>query len=298
MLDARPPQHAGRRPYRNAPTASIMTRSLALIVVCLSFLPMVHGAAAEDGASGSLTIAGNGPEQHMMEQLARAFEKANPRAYLDIVWDENSKPVEMVKSGQAQMAVTGKEDTDLAGSHIGWDGIAIMVNLSNHTKEVTTKQAADIFTGKVKFWSDLGGPETKILVIDRPRNRNIKDTFENHLGISGKIADGAKVIGSDDKAIKAVVGTLPPLSAVTYISLGSALEAVNSGVAVRLLPIDKVEAEEPPVKDGRYKLRRPLLLVTKKESNPVAAAFSAFALSKEGQTIIDNEGYTPLPQMK
>ena len=275
-----------------------MIRSLALIVLCLAFPTLVFRAAAEEGASGSLAIAGNGPEQHMMEQLARAFEKANPRAYIDIVWDENSKPVEMVKSGQAQIAVTGKEDTDLAATQIGWDGIAIMVNLSNHTKEITAQQAADVFTGKVKFWSDLGGPETKILVIDRPRNRNIKDTFEHHLGISGKVADGAKVIGPDDRAIKAVVGTLPPLSAVTYISLGSALEAVNSGVAVRLLPIDKVEAEEPPVKDGRYKLRRALLLLAKKESNPMAEAFAAFALSKEGQTIIYNEGYTPLPQKK
>ena len=292
------PHHAGRRPSRDPSTASIMTRTFALMVIWLSVLAMVRPAAAQGDASGSLVIAGNGPEQHMMEQLARAFEKANPRAYVDIVWDENSKPVEMVKSGQAQMAVTGKEDADLAATQIGWDGIAIMVNLSNHTKEITTQQAADIFTGKVKFWSDLGGPETKILVIDRPRNRNIKDTFENHLGISGKVADGAKVIGSDDKAIKAVVGTLPPLSAVTYISLGSALEAVNSGVAVRLLPIDKVEAEEPPVKDGRYKLRRALLLLAKKDPNPVANAFVAFAVSKEGQTIIDNEGYTPLPQQK
>jgi len=290
------PQHADRR-SRDSSVASIMTRTFALIVICLG-VALGHPVAVQAEASGSLAIAGNGPEQHMMEQLARAFEKANPRAYVDIVWDENSKPVEMVKSGQAQMAVTGKEDPGLAATQIGWDGIAIMVNLSNHTKEITTQQAADIFTGKVKFWSDLGGPETKILVIDRPRNRNIKDTFENHLGISGKVADGAKVIGPDDKAIKAVVGTVPPLSAVTYISLGSALEAVNSGVAVRLLPIDKVEAEEPPVKDGRYKLRRALLLVAKKESNPVADAFAAFALSKEGQTIIDNEGYTPLPQQK
>ena len=47
--------------------------------------------------AGSLIIAGNGPELTTIEPLARAFEKANPQAYLDIVWDGNSKPVEMVK---------------------------------------------------------------------------------------------------------------------------------------------------------------------------------------------------------
>ena len=267
----------------------------SFVIAGLLPLALVEGG---EGVSGNLVIAGNGPEQFVIEQLTRAFEKANPRAYIDIVWDDNSKPVDLVKSGQAHIAVTGKEDTGLHAAHIGWDGIAVVVNMSNHTKEVTSQQVADIFSGKVKSWSDLGGPDTKILLIDRPRNRNIRETFEQQLGIAGKIPEGAKIIGPDDKAIKTVVGTLPPLSAVTYVSLGPALEAVTSGVAIRLLPIDKVEPEEPPVKDGRYKLRRPILLLTKQRSNPVADAFTTFALTKEGQAIIDNEGYTPLGPKK
>ena len=271
-----------------------------VMVFCFAiaaFLPLALVEGGE-GITGNLVIAGNGPEQFVVEQLTRAFEKANPRAYIDIVWDDNSKPVDLVKSGQAHIAVTGQEDAGLHAAHIGWDGIAVVVNMSNHTKEVTSQQVADIFSGKVKSWSDLGGPDTKILLIDRPRNRNIRETFEQQLGIAGKIPEGAKIIGPDDKAIKTVVGTLPPLSAVTYVSLGPALEAVTSGVAIRLLPVDKVEPEEPPVKDGRYKLRRPILLLTKQGSNPVADAFTAFALTKEGQTIIDNEGYTPLGPKK
>jgi phosphate transport system substrate-binding protein len=270
------------------------------MIVCLAAATLAPASLVEgaEDVSGNLVIAGNGPEQAAIEQLTRAFEKANPRAYVDILWDENSKPVDLVKSGQAHIAVTGQEDAGLRAVQIGWDGIAVVVNLSNHTKELTSQQVADIFSGKLKSWSDLGGPDTRILLIDRPRNRNIRETFEQHLGIAGRIPDGVKVIGADDKVIKAVVGTLPPLSAVTYVSLGPALEAVNSGVAIRLLPIDKVEPEEPPVKDGRYKLRRPILLLTKQGSNPMAEAFAAFAVTKEGQTIVDNEGYTGLGQKK
>jgi phosphate transport system substrate-binding protein len=272
-----------------------ITMIVCLAAATLAPASLVKGA---EGISGNLVIAGNGPEQAAIEQLTRAFEKANPRAYVDILWDENSKPVDLVKSGQAHIAVTGQEDADLHAVQIGWDGIAVVVNLSNHTKELTSQQVADVFSGKLKSWSDLGGPDTRILLIDRPRNRNIRETFEQHLGIAGRIPDGVKVIGADDKVIKAVVGTLPPLSAVTYVSLGPALEAVNSGVAIRLLPIDKVEPEEPPVKDGRYKLRRPILLLTKQGSNLMAEAFAAFAVTKEGQTIVDNEGYTGLGQKK
>jgi phosphate transport system substrate-binding protein len=242
--------------------------------------------------SGTLAIAGNGPELTTIEPLARAFEKANPRAYVDVLWDASSKPLEMVKAGEAQIAVTGTEHPDLQATQIAWDGIAIMVNLSNFTKEVTKQQVADIFSGKVKTWSDLGGPETKILVIDRPRNENVKDAFEAQLGVTGKITEAAKVIGRDEKVIKTVVGTLPPLSAVAYLSLSQALSAVNTGVAVRLLPVDKVEPELPTVKDGRYTLRRPVLFLMKKEPHPVAEAFQQFALSEQGQKIIA-EQFTP-----
>lgn len=249
-----------------------------------TWLSWTAAAAAE--LSGNLVIAGNGPEMPTMEALARAFEKANPRAYVDLLWDDNSKPLDMVKSGQAHIAVTGAEESGLAATQIGWDGIGILVHLSNFTKEVTKQQVADLFSGKVKEWSELGGPETKVLLIDRPRNQNIRDAFEQQLGITGKIPDNAKVIGKDDKVVKAVVGTLPPQSAVAYISLATGLSVVSSGVAVRLLPVDKTEPEVPTVKDGRYSLRRPLLLLSKKEPNPLVEAFSHFALSPAGQAII------------
>ena len=270
---------------------------LPLSLGLLTAITLAIGAAqppvVRAEASGNLIVAGNGPEMTTIESLARAFEKANPRAYVDVVWDDHSKPIEMVKAGEAHLAVTGAEDSGLTATQIAWDGIGIMVQLSNFTKEVTKQQVADIFSGKVREWSDLGGPETKILLIDRPKNQNIRDAFERQLGIIGKIPDHAKVIAKDDKVIKTVVGTLPPLSAVAYISLSQGLAVVTSGVAVRLLPVDKVEPEAPTVKDGRYPLRRPVLLLAKKDPNPLAEAFGQFAQSPAGRQII-SESYIPV----
>ena len=266
----------------------VVTRLLVGLALCVSQTVTFAQTA------GNLIIAGNGPEQTTIEALARAFEKANPRAYVDILWDENSNPLQLVKTGQAQMAVTGTEDPALAATQIGWDGIGILVHLSNFTKEVTKQQIADIFSGKIKEWSELGGPETKILLIDRPHNQNVREAFETQLGITGKIPDSAKMIGADEIVVKTVVGTPPPLSAAAYISLSTGLSVVSDGVAVRLLPVDKVEPEVPTVKDGRYSLRRPLLLLSKKEPNALVEAFSRFALSPPGQTIIGTI-YVPMP---
>ena len=289
----RPSRHGGSL------AASLDSRKMKLdmrfpLSLRLSILLVLFSSfSSQADVSGNLTIAGNGPEQNTIEALARAFEKANPRAYIDVVWDDHAKPVDMVKNGDAQMAVTGSEESGLASTQIAWDGIGILVHLSNFTKELTKQQVADIFSGKVKEWSELGGPETKILLIDRPRNQNVRDAFESQLGIVGKIPTTAKVIGRDDKVVKTVVGTLPPLSAVAYISLSQGLSVVSGGVAVRLVPVDKVEPEVPTVKDGRYPLRRPVLLLAKKDPNPLTDAFVQFALSPAGQQII-SDTYVPL----
>ncbi|MDR4475755.1 MAG: substrate-binding domain-containing protein [Nitrospira sp.] len=250
-------------------------------------------ASAE--VAGSMVIAGHGPEQRVMESLAHAFEKANPRAYIDVVWDDKSKPLEMVKAKQADIAVTGTSENGFRSVQIAWDGIAIMIHRSNFIKAVSKQEVAELFSGKYKFWADLGGPDTKILLLDRPRNENNRDAFEQLLGIAGKIPDTTKVVAKDEKVIKTVAGTLPPNSAVTYLSLGQALEAVASGVPVRLLPVDTVEPETPTVKDGRYPLRRPVLLLSNSEPNPLVEAFEQFALSDAGQKIL-SESYTPLPK--
>ncbi len=264
----------------------VVTAATLLLVVPMMLLP------AADAISSSITIAGNGPELPVIERLGRAFEKGHLGNAVEIQWDLSSHPIAMVKSGQVDFAVAGQTDPDLTAIPIGWDGIAVVVDFANPVKEVTGQQVAAVFSGKVTRWSDLEGPDLEIQLIDRPQNQHIRHSFEEVLGIVGQIPKSAKVIRSDQRAISTVAGNV---SAVTYVSLGVALDAVKYGVGVSLLVIDGVEPAEQTVKDGRYKLRRVVLLLKRKEANPAAEAFAAFALSKEGQTILDEMfiPYTP-----
>jgi len=79
---------------------------LCAFYVHIAAVTLLSSSVAAE-VSGNLIVAGNGPEQTTIESLARAFEKANPRAYIDVLWEDHSKPVEMVKTGDAHLAVTG-----------------------------------------------------------------------------------------------------------------------------------------------------------------------------------------------
>jgi phosphate transport system substrate-binding protein len=238
-----------------------------------------------DTAAGAVTVAGNGPELRLFERLTRAFEQKRLGAVVEIRWDSAFHPVAMVKSGEADVAVSGQADPDLIAIPIAWDGIAVAVDFTNPVKAVTSGQLAAVFSGAVTHWSALGGPDDRIQLIDRPSNQHIRGTFETVLGIVGKIPAAATVRRSDQRAISSVAGNG---SAVTYASLAVALDAVMYGVGVALLHIDGVEPARQTVKDGRYRLRRPVLLLRKHASNPTAEAFTEFALSQEGQDIVED----------
>ena len=240
----------------------------------------------EDGEAlcGSITIAGNGPELRTIEQLARAFEKRHLGSYVQIRWDFSSQPLELVKSGEADVAVTGHIDTGLTATPIAWDGIVVVVDFTNPVKAVTRQEVAAIFTRVVTRWSQLGGPDIEIHPIDRPSNQHIRQSFEEALGIVGQVPESTRVIQSDQRAISTVAGDV---SSITYASLGVVLDAVTYGVGVTVLMIDQIDPAEQTVKDGRYPLRRPVLLLKRKETNLAADAFAEFALSPEGQAILD-----------
>ncbi len=253
---------------------------VASLFVALGFLV----GSADEVLSAAITIAGNGPELRMVERLTRAFEKQHVGAVAEIRWDPSFQPTHMVKSGEADIAVTGQTDPDLFATPIAWDGIAVVVDFANPLREITSLQLAAMFSGVMTRWSDVGGIDTRIELIDRPSSQHIRGTFETILKIVGKIPSSAHVSRSDQRAISRVAGNG---SAVTYVSLGVALDAVTYGVGVALLNVDKVEPAKQTVSDGQYRLRRPILLLRKSESNSTAASFVDFALSKDAKEIIE-----------
>lgn len=240
--------------------------------------------SADEALSAAITIAGNGPELRVVERLTRAFEKQHVGAVVEIRWDPSFQPTHMVKSGEADLAVTELIDPDLVATPIAWDGIAVVVDFANPLREITSLQLAAMFSGVVTQWSDVGGIDARIELIDRPSNQLIRGTFETILEIVGKIPPSAHVSRSDQRAISSVAGNG---SAVTYVSLGVALDAVTYGVGVALLNVDQIEPAKQTVSDGRYRLRRPILLLRKNESNSTAASFVDFALSNEAKDIIE-----------
>lgn len=264
------------------------TTCLLMTLVSVLLAPLT----AEAMLVGQITVAGYGPEHPVVQDLARAFEKANPGVAVEVRWHRNLKAVQLVKSGRAEIAVTGAPDPELAATRIAWDGIALVVNFTNPIKSLSRDQAADLLGGNITRWSGVDGPDRIVHVITRPPDRNIDLGLREALALNGERPPNAETIRSDQRALSAVSGDD---RAITYMSLKAALAAVRDGIPIKILFVDGVEPEEPTVSNGRYTLRRPVLLLTSREPDTVTRAFVDFARSPEGQRIL-RQMFVPVPE--
>ncbi len=234
---------------------------------------------------GRIVVAGHGPELPAMQELGRAFEKAHPGTAIDFQWDRRVNAVEWVKAGKAQVAVTDQAHAELKAVPIAWDGIAVIVNFSNRVTEATTDQVKDLFTGKITRWSDLDGGNQMVEVLPRAPTDNIQSGLETSLGIAGRFQSSAKAVPTDESTLRAVSGRD---RAISYLSLAAALKAQEDGIPIRILTVDRVEPGSPTVKSGAYKLRRPVLMLSAPQPDPLTEAFIGFATSAGGQTLLQS----------
>ena len=132
--------------------------------------------------------------------------------------------------------------------------------------------------------SDTGDKD--ITVISREEGSGTRDAFTELTGILkddvDRTVDTAEISNSTSVVTQSVAGND---AAIGYISLGSLDDSVKA------VKVDGTEASVDTVKSGDYKLQRPFNIVTKGEAAELPQDFINFIMSKDGQKIIEEEGY-------
>ena len=163
---------------------------------------------------------------------------------MEIRSDRNSKPIESVELGVADIGVAGQAHAGMVVVAIAWDGIAVIVNEPNPVKEVSIGQLAGMYSERVTRWAELqteqqavrasdssveqkrilslGELDPEIHLIYRALDQSTRQSFEKILGIAAYRPKAATVNDTDHQAVNEVAGNF---SAVAYLSIGVVLEA-------------------------------------------------------------------------
>jgi phosphate transport system substrate-binding protein len=166
---------------------------------------------------------------------------------------------------------------------VALDGLAIVVHPSNRVNALSKDQIRGIYMGKYTNWSQVGGPNTSIVMIQRESNSGTQDSFkELVMGKDNPISKRTETQSSNG-AIKSRVASTP--AAIGFIGLGF----VDS--SVKALLVNGVEPDARTVKNGTYPVTRPLFMYTNGQPSGVVKQLIDLPKTPEGKRIISEIGF-------
>jgi len=183
----------------------------------------------------------------------------------------------------------GKRPTEYK---VALDGLSVYVNADNPIKELTVAQVGDIFTGKLKNWKDVGGPNLPITLYSRENSSGSYEFFKS------------KVLNGSDFAASAqtMQGTAAIIQAVAKDKGGIGYGGAGYGAGAKHLAIKRddsspaIDPTEENVVNHAYPIWRYLYIYV----NPALdrgeiASYLNWIRSDAGQKIVKDVGYFPIP---
>ena len=119
------------------------------------------GAYEATEAEGKVVVAGSSSVSPVMEKLKEAYEAVNKNVTVEVQQSDSTTGVTSAAEGICDIGMASRELKDeekelgLTATVIAQDGIAVVVNTSNETEDLTSDQVKAIFTGETTEWEDL-----------------------------------------------------------------------------------------------------------------------------------------------
>lgn len=191
------------------------------------------------------------------------------------------------KERLALQAKTGQAPVQIS---VAKDGIAVYLNAANPLSSLTIDQVARVYRGKITRWSELGGPDQKIILYARENNSGTYEFFKEHVLKKRDFTPFAQCLP----------GTASVANAVARDPRGIGFGGAAYAKGIKFIGLsadeggDPIRPDEKHILDGTYPVSRDLYFYLRAPAAGPAKDFIDFVLSPEGQAIVAKVGYYPL----
>ncbi|GAB4284346.1 MAG: phosphate ABC transporter substrate-binding protein [Coriobacteriia bacterium] len=286
--------------------------SIGLVAALLvGALALTGCGAAEDGSgeagdgselSGTIDIQGSDTLLNVATAWSEGFMDANPGVDISVQGGGSGTGIAALINGTVDFANASREIKDeerealeaqggtVVEHRVAIDGIAVIVNPANGVADLTLEQLGRIYRGEITNWKDVGGADAEIVLLSRDSSSGTYEYFKEAVVAAddenAEYAASAKLLPSNQAIVEEVVGNE---AAIGYVGLGYLSDDVQ------VVAIDGVEASIETAADGSYPISRYLYMYSDGEPEGVMAAYLEWILGSEGQQLVADEGFVPLP---
>lgn len=289
-----------------------LVAAMAITVLAGAFTGCGSTSTSKDGGtkgtetkklSGSITLAGSTALQPLAEQLSKTFMDKNSGVTVNVQGGGSGTGLNLALNGTADIGnsdVTAESKLpqdkakQLVDNKVCGIGFAVVVNSSTKVDSLTKDQIQKIFTGQITNWSQIGGENIPIQVINRTKSSGTRATFKDTV-MGGKdekegLGTTQDSNGNVENAIKTTKGS------ISYLALSYLSDAVKQNV--KPLKIDGIEATNENIESGKYPFWSYEHMYTKGEPKGISKAFIEYVLDDANKETITKLGYIPMSDIK
>lgn len=252
----------------------------------------LSGCSRGASVQNKIIVTGSTTIQPIAEVAKEDYERRNPDQVVLVSGVGSSAGIENVSSGTSDIGTSSRElkdeelDLGLVDTPIAYDAIAVIVNPANPVTSLSKAQVKAIFQGTITNWSEVGGPDMAIGLVNRDEASGTREAFAK-IVLDKERFDPTAVILPGTGQVRSVVAQEP--RAIGYISLGFVTDDVKA------IAIDGVEPSEATVVSGTYPVQRVLHMFTKGAPTGLAKAYLDFVLSPDVQeSVVRDAGFIPI----
>ena len=257
------------------------------------------GEPAAGELEGTINVQGSDTMLNIGTAWSEAFMDANPGVEVSVQGGGSGTGIASLINGTVDFANSSRDikDEEVTEAEakgitpvehkVAIDGIAVIVNPANGVEALTIDQLGKIYRGEITNWKDVGGVDKQIVLLSRDSSSGTYEYFkEAVVGEDAEYAQAAKLLPSTQAIVDE---TKANDAAIGYVGLGY----VTSDVKV--VAVDGVKASVETAADGSYPISRFLYMYSNGEATGVMAAYLDWILGADGQAVVADEGFVPLP---
>ena len=263
-------------------------------------------AASSEAAadlSGSITCSGATSFQPLVEDAANAFMDANANVNITISGGGSGQGLSDVKDGKAQIGrsdifaeekLEAADAAKLVDNQVAVVGMGPVVSKNVTVDDLTLEQLKRIFSGAITNWSEVGGEDAEIVVLNRKAGSGTRATFESAVLAGATVPDSFKPVAEEDSSGTVVEKLQQTAGAISYLAF-----SYYDDSKFKALKVDGVEPKAENVESGDFKIWSYEHMYVAQDADEVTKAFIEYMLSDAVQgSLVEEKGFIPLTGMK
>lgn len=131
------------------------------VIAANKYIQVAAKSYISSKASGKIVVSGSSSVSPVMEKLIEAYKSENPNAKIELQTSDSTTGVTNAINGTCDIGMASRSLKNSEKSKgvqevtIAIDGIAVIVNKSNPTENLSKAQVEQIFTGKTLKWNEV-----------------------------------------------------------------------------------------------------------------------------------------------